>query len=83
MTIEQAKSALDEGQTLELDLPSTSRYLAANYHVLMDKRKNYICTVHYQGEERRRDPIADSSDWVNFLHQLPSILQVSDEWIIM
>jgi hypothetical protein len=31
MTIEQAKSALDKGQTLELDLPRTSRYLAANY----------------------------------------------------
>ena len=83
MTIEEAKAALEEGQTLELDLPLRGKYLPANYHVWINQKRELTINVKYGGEYARREPFVASLEWGEFVSQLPPVCQYSDEWTVL
>jgi len=83
MTLEEAKPALEAGQTLELDLPKRYNYLPANYHIWINQKREFTCDVHYGTEAARRKPFVASVEWSDFLSHIPPICQDSDEWVVL
>jgi len=80
---DDTRHALETGQTLELDLPRRHNYLPANYHVWINRQRQFTCDVKYSTEADRRKPFAASAEWAEFLSQLPPVCRDRDEWVVL
>ncbi len=84
MKITEAKKWLDQGNTLELDVPASISYVAANYHVWRDCRRSYLCSVHYYDVEcQRRRPQWMARRFEDFITLLPGSARLSEDWEVM